>query len=427
MVLAASKKEQAERVTMAECMRMRERSSVLSTMSKNQNRQITFEHNHGHIITVGSDRAFDGLNPHLVNIDEMHAFRSTGNQAEFISTMKTGSGARSQPIFLVTTTAGSTTSELWKSEWEYATGVARGDYKDESYFSLSYEIDEDDDPLDPKCWIKANPCLGVTVSMEYLEEQAKPAAVDRVALNRFTRYHGNRLVSNLDAAFDIEQWDDCVGELSDWRDADAVCGGIDLGGRDDLASFALVARFDTGEYSEDGDGNNLPIYRYEARCWNYLAMDTLRDITAKPFCEFIDEGLIRTTKFPVSELERDAVRECLQYGAHEIAIDPYQAQATGERLETEGLVVAAMAQSTRHFNEPIGELRSTISDGRFRHDGNPVLRWMMKNAVLIEDRNERVMYSKKDSSEKIDAVVSMTMAFGLAMKAHSRGNGFFTA
>ena len=52
---------------------------------------------------------------------------------------------------------------------------------------------------------------------------------------------------------------------------------------------------------------------------------------------------------------------------------------------------------------------------------------MTKNAVLIEDRNERVMYSKKDSSEKIDAVVSMTMAFGLAMKAHSRGNGFFTA
>ena len=94
IVLAASKKEQADRVTMAECVRMRQQSDLLKEMSDFKNRQITFGHNNGHIITIGSDKAFDGLNPHLVNVDEMHAFRSNGNQKEFIDTMKTGSGSR---------------------------------------------------------------------------------------------------------------------------------------------------------------------------------------------------------------------------------------------------------------------------------------------------------------------------------------------
>ena len=426
VVLAASKKEQADRVTMAECIRMRSKSQYISAMSDHLNKQITYKHNGGHIITVGSDRAFDGLSPSVVQIDEMHAFRSSGNQKEFIDTMKTGSGARVQPLWLVTTTAGSTSSEIWKAEWAYATGVAVGDFVDESYYALSYELDEGDDPLDKDNWIKSNPNLGVTLSYEYLEDQAKQAATDKVALNRFTRYHGNRLVSNLDAAFDIDQFDSCGGELSDWSDCDAVGCGIDLGSRDDLASLAMVARFDTGEIREDELGDSLPLYRYEARVWTYLADDTVRDTSARPFCDFIDQDLILQTKYPLLDLERDAVEQCQLYGCNELAFDPYQAQATGERMEREGLEPCTMAQTTRYFNEPITELRQLIADGRFTHDGSPLLRWCMQNAVLISDRNDRVMYAKAECSEKIDPVVAMTMALSRAMVAPSRSFGFLT-
>ena len=426
VILAASKKEQADRVTMAECIRMRGQSDLLKAQSEYKNRQITFEHNHGHIITVGSDKAFDGLNPSVVQIDELHAFRSSGNQLEFINTMKTGSGARSQPLFLVTTTAGSTASEIWKSEWKYAVGVATDEFKDESYFSLSYEVDEEDDPLDPENWIKANPCLGVTLTEDYLEDQAKPARQDGVALNRFTRYHGNYLVSNLDAAFNLDLWDECQGQLSDWRDADAVALGVDLGGRDDLASFSAVARYETGEFFEDEYGNSLPQYRYEGRTWAYIALNTTRDLKAKPFSDFIDNGDVIVSKYPISELERDLINTARDYGAYEVAFDPYNAQQTGERLEGEGLSPVTMAQSTRHFNEPIGELRAAIADKRFMHDGNPMLRWAMGNAVMVTDRQDRVMYAKNESEEKIDPCVSLTMAFSRAMHAPSRSDGYFT-
>jgi len=421
VVIAASKKDQAEKVTMAETVRMRGQAEKIKEMSEYKNRQITFNHNGGHIICVGSDRPYDGLNPHVVIIDELHAFRSTGNQADFYSTMLTGSGARSQPMFIVTTTAGSTTSELWKSEWKYATGVAQGDYKDESYFSMSYELDEEDDALDPDLWIKANPCLGVTLTREYLEDQARPAAADNIALSRFTRYHGNRMVSSLDGAFNPNHWDACKGELSDWKNADAIAGGIDLGGRNDLAAFAMVARFKTGRVNEVGS----PVYRYEAKTFSYISTETTRDLTKEPFNAFVDSGLLRTTKFPVSELEQDFILEARKHGCQEVAFDPYQAQRSSENLESNGIPAVAMPQTTGHFNTPITELRQCMADGRFTHDGNPLLKWCIMNAVTDTDKQDRMMLCKRESIEKIDPVVALVMAFSRAAAAAGRADSYF--
>lgn len=421
VVIAASKKEQADRVTMAEAVRMRGQSEKIKEMSEYKNRQVTFGHNSGHIIAVGSDRAFDGLNPSMVVIDELHAFRSNGNQAEFYDTMQTGSGARSQPLFIITTTAGSTTSELWKSEWKYATGVAQGDYKDETYFSLSYELDDEDDALDPDLWIKANPCLGVTLTHEYLNDQSKPAAADNIALSRFTRYHGNRMVSSLDGAFNLNHWDACKGELSEWKDADAIAGGIDLGGRNDLAAFAMVARFKTGKVNDVGS----PVYRYEAKTFSYISTETTRDLSKEPFDSFVSSNLLRTSKYPVSELEQDFIMEARKHGCQEVAFDPYQAQRSSENLESNGIPAVAMPQTTGHFNTPITELRQCMADGRFTHDGNPLLKWCIGNAVTETDKQDRMMLCKRESIEKIDPAVALVMAFSRAAAAAGRADSYF--
>ncbi len=426
VVLAATKKEQSTRVVFAEACRMLRQSEVLSSMAEIKNHQITYAHNAGHIFCTGSDKPADGLNPSMVAIDELHAFRSEGGQKEFLDTMLTGSGARVQPLILFITTAGNTASHVWIEQYKYAGGIARDEFRDESYFSLNYEMDDADDVFDEVNYIKANPCLGVTCQPEYLRDQMLPAMTDKLVENRWRRYHCNQMVTNTDAAFNLDEWDACAGELSDWKEADAIGAGVDIGGRDDLASFSLVARFDTGEMVQpDEDSEPMPIYRYEGRTWEYLAMDTERDTTIKPFVDFIDDGLIRTSKYPVSELEKDLVRSCYKHGCQEVAFDPYGAQKTGEYVESEGLIPMSMTQSCRMFNEPITTLRQLIKDGRFSHDGNPCLRWMIGNAVLIEDRNERVMYSKKDSAEKIDGVVSMTMALSRAMHAPPRTSGYF--
>ena len=90
VILAATKKEQVEKVIYAEIERMRIRSKFIEKASSPINRQITFSANSGSIRCVGSDKPYDGLNPHAVIMDELHAWRE--HHRKFYDTMQTGSG-----------------------------------------------------------------------------------------------------------------------------------------------------------------------------------------------------------------------------------------------------------------------------------------------------------------------------------------------
>ena len=417
VIMAATKREQSEKVIFAECLRMRHQSKILRQGSTVANKVITFHHNGGNIQAVGSDRPFDGLNGHLVILDETHAFTKT--HKKFYDTMLTGSGSRVQPLTLTVTTAGDDQSHIWLEDITFCRQVLDQVVDEESVFPFIFELDSDDDPFDEDMWIKANPNLGVSISMDFLRQQIKPAIKNPQALNRFKRYHANVLVSSTERIFNLEDYDKCASDLSDWSKADAVGCGIDLGGRDDLAASAFVARFET----DDTDSEGRPIYRYEGLVKSYIARNTTRDLAAIPFCDFIEKGLIRVTKSPIADLQADLINDYWELHCTDCAIDPYQAQTIAERLEQEGIIVANMAQTTRHFNEPITEFRQALADGRFAHTGDPLLRWCLNNAVAVKDRSDRWMYDKASSAQKIDPLVALTMAFARAMYAPARLDG----
>jgi phage terminase large subunit-like protein len=417
IILAATKKEQAEKVIFAECLRMRHQSKLLKDSSTVANKIITFNHNGGNIQCVGSDRPYDGLNPQMVSLDETHAFSNP--HRKFYNTMVTGSGSRVQPLLMTTTTAGDDQSHIWLEQIRFCKSVLNDTVKEETLLPIIYELDEDDDPLDEDNWIKANPNLGVSITKDFLNAQAKPCQTSTTALNRFKRYHANVLVSSTERIFSLEDFDQCRGELSDWKQADCVASGIDLGGRDDLAAYALVARFTTGEYNSD----DTPIYRYEAKTFSYIARNSKRDLTAIPFCDWIANGLIKVTDSPITDLQHDFVNAYWENFCVDTAIDPYQAQQFGEQVSQQGVVIATMAQTTAHFNEPISDFRQAMADGRFKHDGNPLLRWCLTNAVAVRDRQDRWMLDKSNSSSKIDPLVAMLMAYRRAMVAPGRGDG----
>ena len=414
IILAATKKEQAEKVIFAECLRMRHQSKLLKTSSTVANKIITFNHNGGNIQCVGSDRPYDGLNPQMVSLDETHAFSNP--HRKFFNTMVTGSGSRVQPLLMTTTTAGDDQSHIWLEQIGFCKNILERTVNEETMLPIIYELDEEDDPLDEDNWIKANPNLGVSITKDFLRAQSKPCKTSTTALNRFKRYHANVLVSSTERIFSLEDFDLCRGTLSDWKQADCVAAGIDLGGRDDLAAYALVARFRTGEYKDD----DTPIYRYEAKTVSYIARNTRRDLTAMPFVDWVAGGLIKVTDSPITDLQADFVNDYWDNYCIDCAIDPYQAQQFGEQVSQQGVVIATMAQTTAHFNEPIADFRQAMSDGRFTHDGNPLLRWCLTNAVAVRDRQDRWMLDKSNSSSKIDPLVAMLMAYRRAMVAPLR-------
>jgi phage terminase large subunit-like protein len=414
-VLTATKKDQVIKVIYQEMQRMRKASPVLTRMCRNINQQFMFAHNEGQIICVGSDKPFDGLNPSLVINDELHAWRE--HHREFYDTMTTGGAARDQPLQMITTTAGDDKSHLWLEEYTYCASVCRGDIVDDSVFAFVAEVDEKDDVFDESVWVKANPNIGVSVSWDYLRTEAVRLSQTSIGRNKFTRYHGNRIVTSTEKVFDMAEWDACEGVLSDWNQSDAVGVGVDIGARDDLAGEGYAARFPIGE--KDGK----PVYRFELNAIGYLSTETHRDCTKQPFQDYIYRGFIKQSGYPLAEMTESVLETARNYHAENVAYDPANGQSFAEDIKRGGLTPVRMSQTHAMFNEPIRDLLQAIKERRIVHDGNPLLRWCVSNAMVYRDRKDLWMYDKKTSSEKIDLIVAVTMAFRICSLAPARYRG----
>jgi phage terminase large subunit-like protein len=424
--IGATKLEQAQ-IVFRMIEQMIGKSSDLSKVTKRTRNNIAIPMFDGYLRPIGSDKPFDGLNPHIVVFDELHAWKE--HHREFYDTMTTGSAARTQPLQLTITTAGSDKSQLWNEETDYCKMVLNQDAEDESLFVYIAEMDEDDDPFDEANWIKSNPNLGVSVSIDYLREQANKAQSRPQERSKFLRYHGNRKVSSSETPLTSEIWDGLqVDQLTDWKTADCICCGIDLGGRNDLASYALVARFPAGSV-EDEDGNESPVWRYECRVRSFIAEDTKRDLSQQPWANWIYEGKLTKARYVIPTLRDSLLADADEYGFSKVAFDPYNASQLGDELEQLGLTPAKMPQNYYHFNEPLREFLETVTEKRISHDGSdPVLRWAVGNFVLVRNSQDLIMPDKKTSNDKIDPLVSLVMALRMAMfePAGSSGSLFLT-
>jgi phage terminase large subunit-like protein len=414
ILLSATKKDQAK-VVYGEAERMRHQSPAIKNMSGVKYETITYNHNQSYIRMVSSDKPFDGLNPHVVVMDELHAWGE--HHRPFYDTMVTGSAARTQPMQLIITTAGAEDSHLWRENYDFAKNVLSKNYTDESLFAVVYEIDEKDDPDDQNCWIKANPNLGVSVSLEYLRQRWNEDKRTAVGINRFTRYHCNRMVASSEKAFDLIAFDKCIGEISDWKTADAYGAGVDLGSRDDFAAYAMCARFPAG------DRGGKPVYRYEVKAKTFISAETKRDLTVHPFSEWVYSGELVKSEFPIADLQASLLEELEQTGCSTVAYDPYNGQQIAENLGKERITAARMAQNQANFNEAIRDFLQLIEEQRIVFPDSRLLRWCASNAIISRDRQDRWMFDKRESSQKIDPIVAVVMAYRIASLQPEKSSG----
>ena len=74
-------------------------------------------------------------------------------------------------------------------------------------------------------------------------------------------------------------------------------------------------------------------------------------------------------------------------------------------------------QGHMSMSAPAKEFEKRIIEGELCHDGNPVMRWMVSNVAIREDKNGNITPIKpeRSSRNKVDGVVSSVMATGLHM------------
>src|SRR5262249_26425030 len=114
-----------------------------------------------------------GQNPHLVLIDELHA-QPNGNLVEVLESSM-ASENRAQPLMIPITTADWMRESVCNETYEYACKVRDGGISDPSFLPCIFEATAEDDWKSEETWKKANPNLGVSVSMEYLRRKFKKA------------------------------------------------------------------------------------------------------------------------------------------------------------------------------------------------------------------------------------------------------------
>jgi len=407
--IGATKIDQAK-IIFAEAQRMIGSSPYLRNLADRRVLQINFDSTNSFIRPLGSDRAFDGLNPSGIVFDELHSWRE--QHRPFYDTLTTGSASRSQPLRFTITTAGDSNSLIWKEEELIVRKMLEGDFPEETYFGYVATMDPDDDPFDEANWPKSMPNLNVSVDADYIREQMREAQVSPAAKNRFKRYFANVEVAATEQAIDTDKWDACAGELSDWSAADVVVAGVDAGGRNDLASIAYVARFPDG-FNSDSEVQ----HRFEARVVNFMDTDTRRDMNEMPWMHWKNIGLVKMVPYVHTAMYEELESEMPKMNARQIGFDPWSTQQMSEQLDSVGFECIQIQNNRFKLHEPLKLLLEIIEKKKFRHNGDKLFRWASGNLVINTDAQGRWMPDRKESADKIDPMMALIMALKLASLA----------
>ena len=350
-------------------------------------------------------RPGDGASPSCAIVDEYHEHKTS----ELYDTMQTGMGARSQPLILVITTAGSDISGPCFMHQVELQKILEGVIENNQRFGIIFTADEDDDWTSETALLKANPNYCVSIDAEFLRLQQRDAISDPRKQNVFKTKHLNIWVaaaspwlnlSNLQRAGNSalslggSGWDGCVV-------------GLDLASKQDIASAVWLCW-----KTEDGARN------YYAFSRNYAPEAAIEKEENAHYRTWVNEGHLIATPgnmIALQQIQEDIIESASAVHIREVAKDPWGGHQLGANLQEEGLDVVDIPQQVRFLSDPMKEISAQIDAGRFHHDGNPCYVWMMSNVEVKEDRNENIFPRKLRAGNKIDGAVATIIGMNRAL------------
>lgn len=374
-------------------------------------------------VPLGSDsNSTDGLNPHGVIKDELHAWGEKHRGLH--EKLSTGGGSRRQPLEIIITTAGDDRSDIWIETDEYACSVLeaadRGDHIDDRLFAFIARIDKEDDPFDPAVWPKANPNLGISCYPEYMEIQANEAQNRPEKKNEFLRYHANIRVGSKEKAIEHELWEKCRSNFDPDELRNKSCfGAWDLGRSSDFAAVALEFPI-LGGVNDEGE----KVVRYRNMVWSFTNEAYFNEHRPM-FQEWVDAGCLIV--HPGEAVSFRGIKDfiidevCRKYNVLSWAYDPtFSGQMAQELLNDHGFEVFKFAQSAAKYNEPIRSYIDCVAKGYIEHLGDPCFSWQMGNLQILKNAKDHWMPDKGgDRDRKIDAAVATLMAHSEAIYAEN--------
>jgi phage terminase large subunit-like protein len=338
--------------------------------------------------------------------------------------LETGMIKRRNPLLLVVSTSD------WEREaspcnqlHDYACKVRDGAVPDARFLPAIYEVPKERETewTDSAVWPLANPNLDVTIRLSDLRDIFERAKNDPALEAEVKRLHLNICTQAMTAWLPIERWDACHDpslRLEDFR-GEPCWGAFDIASSDDLNALALVFRIEDGAAvffrfwcprqtaAKREREKRLPYSVWEAEGWITLTDGNVTDIKQihEDTIALIDQYSLRLQEIPV-----DRAFQGLDLIRRFVVDDGFEAFAHG--------------QGSLGMIPPTKVTKDLILARKLRHDGNPVMRWMMGNVVVHP--GEGCEYPmKRKSPDKIDGPVSMVMGVGRAMTAEVIGESWY--
>ena len=349
----------------------------------------------------------DGLNPHCAIIDEYHAHKTS----DVLEVMETGMGSRTQPLLLITTTAGFNRESPCYMYRKVMIDILEKRKIDESVFPLLFCLDEGDDWQDKKNWTKSNPNLGVTPYISYMDDQFQKALNEGAAKQiQFMTKNLNVWTTTSSVWISNSYIEQTRLKVDDDILYNKKCfAGLDLASTRDIAALVLCFPVQQG------------LDKPHIKSYFFCPEDNVRERSLSdgvPYVQWAQDGDIIMTDGNVTDydfIKAKVIELTTKYKIECIAFDRWNASQLVIQLTNDGANMKPFGQGFISMSAPTKEIEKMFLSNEITHDGNPVMEWMMTNVMLRFDPAGNIKIDKAKSTEKVDGPVAMVMAYAQIM------------
>lgn len=358
----------------------------------------------------------DGLNPSATILDEIHAHKSH----DLINVLRSAAGARSNPLFLYTTTEGYETPGPWPEIRHFAKQVLERVVEADHFLICYYALDEQmgkqgeadfqkaDDDFDEAKWPKANPLMSVNkillneIRKEAIEAKGMPGRLGEFRIKRL-----NRPSSTSQGWITLPKWQACSGEVDlKWLEKYPCDGGLDLASTRDLTSFRLA-------WNVEG--------RWYTHGWRFVPRSAIFGRSERglvPYQGWVAAGYLIQAGDEVTDY--DELMKCVlqareRFNLRSVAYDTWNAAQVASKLSEKNIKMVQFIQGARSFHPAMKELEHAYISGKINHGNDPVLNWCASNLIARRDENMNTAPDRKRSPDKIDDMVALLMAIGMSI------------
>ena len=399
----ATKKDQAK-IIFDEVCHMVSQSPYLRKHIKKRKSDLYFSASMSKLQPLGKNSdTLDGLNSSCVILDEAHAVKDRN----LYEVMKQSQSARTQPLFVTITTAGTVRECIFDDMYSYACNVADGVITDPTFLPIVYELDSKAEWKDPGAWFKPNPGLGKIKKLEDLMAKVERAKQSPKDLSGILCKDFNVRETLYNAWLDFDTINnESTFSLEDFRGCYAI-GGADLSLTTDLTcATVLMLNPDTRE-------------RFVWQMY-WLPEDNFNQRVAEekiPYDKWREAGLVRLCRgntIDYSDVTAWFLELVNEHGITPLWVyyDSWSARYWVEEMEGYGFKMERCIQGAKTLSLPMQNLGADLQAKKVNYNNNPILKWCLTNTAVQEDRNGNIVPKKASSpKQRIDGTASLLDAY----------------